>query len=84
LKYHLASLKISQETGDKRGIAISYNNIGIIYDDEESYGEALKYQFAAVQIQEEIGDEQGIALSYDNIGLVYMHQADYSNALNIF
>src|SRR6185437_3972471 len=45
-------------------------NIGVIYDTENNYEEALKMYFASLKIEEEIGDKQGIANCLINLGQV--------------
>jgi tetratricopeptide (TPR) repeat protein len=68
---HLASLKIKEESGDKDGIAISYNNIGNIYMYQGNFPEALKMNYTSLKIYEEIGDKEGIATSFINLGNLY-------------
>jgi signal transduction histidine kinase len=81
LKNCFDALRIYQEVGYKRGIAMAYNNLGNIYNRLGNYPEALKNYFAALKIQEEIGDKPNIAGSYDNIGAVYMDQGNSAEAL---
>jgi signal transduction histidine kinase len=81
LKNCFDALRIYQEVGYKRGIAMAYNNLGNIYNRLGNYPEALKNYFAALKIQEEIGDRPNIAGSYDNIGAVYMDQGNSDEAL---
>ena len=68
--------------GDKRSMAYSYNNIGIIYWSQGDYSEAMKYYLACLKIREEIGDKQALAVPYINIGLTYDRQGNYPEALN--
>ncbi|MBI4946890.1 MAG: tetratricopeptide repeat protein, partial [Bacteroidetes bacterium] len=72
LKNYFASLKIYEELKDKKGIAMSYNNIGIIYRNQGNYPEALKNYFASLKIFEEIGDKDGIARCFINLGTLYI------------
>ena len=74
MKHYSDALKINEEIGDKRGIALIYSNIGGVYQIQGNYTEALKNNFAALKIREEIGDKEGIALSYFNIGNIYKKQ----------
>ena len=67
--------------GFKRGKSNILNTIGIIYQGQSKYTEALEYQFASIKIKEELGDKKGIAYSYNNIGLVYYYQGNYNEAL---
>ena len=69
---------------NKQEIAISYNNIGAVYDDPENYPEALKNYFAALKIYEEIDDKKNSADSYNNIGRIYNVQDNYSEALKMY
>ena len=81
LKNYQAALKISEETGNKNGIANSYNNSGIIHHYQGNYPEALKNYFAALRTWEEIGDKYNIANSYNNIAIIYERQENYPEAL---
>jgi serine phosphatase RsbU (regulator of sigma subunit)/Tfp pilus assembly protein PilF len=81
LKNYFSSLKISEEIGDKSGIASSYNNIGNIYNNQANYAEALKNQLAGLKIRDKIGDKKGIAVSYNNLGLIYYELNNYTEAL---
>jgi tetratricopeptide (TPR) repeat protein len=47
-KYLDEALALAQQIAFKRGIAICYNNIGIIYRKQGNYPEALKNHFAAL------------------------------------
>ena len=72
-----------QEFGKEHpSIAVSYNNIGVIYEKAADYDKALGYHMKAVEIREKVlGKEHPhTALSYNNIGLVYHHMGDYDKA----
>jgi tetratricopeptide (TPR) repeat protein len=43
LEYYQKSLKIEEESGNKRGIGINLNNIGGIYSEQGNYPLALDY-----------------------------------------
>ena len=81
LKNYLASLKISEEIGDKQRISICYNNIGNIYMHQGNYPQALKNHLTSLKIKLEIGDKIGISASYNNIGMIYVKQKKYPEAL---
>ena len=77
--------KAQQQARNKnyqKGIADSYNNIGIIYWYHGDYEKALDNYLNALRIRQEIGDKKGIASSYGNIGNVYEQQGNYKNALD--
>ena len=83
LKELFASLKLREELSDslphssalwaeaKRGASASHNNIGLIYENQGNYPDALKEYFAAMKIGEEIDDKVGIASCHNNIGNIY-------------
>ena len=65
----------------KRYKAKAYYNIGLIYNNQLNYIDALKNYFACLKIREEIGDKNGITNTYNNIGIIYKNQGNYSEAL---
>ncbi len=84
LEYYHKSLKIREETGDKKGIANSLNNIGFIYKNQGDIPKGLEYYHKSLKIREEIGDKKGIATSLNNIGVIYNSQGDIPNALEYY
>lgn len=82
LNYYNQSLKIEEETGNKKGIAESLNNIGFVYDNQGDIPKALNYYERSLKIQEEIGDKNGTAYSLLNIGFTYSAQHDILKALD--
>lgn len=86
LKNIFASLKIKQEFSDKRGIASSFNNIGLIFMEQAELNtsrkgnadtikailnRALNNYRASLKLREETEDKEGIATSYINLGEVF-------------
>ena len=65
------------------GTAISYNNIGSIYQAQGEYPQALEWLQKAMAIHEKaLGVEHSdTAISYANIGNIYLRQGNYSQAL---
>jgi adenylate cyclase len=84
LEYFDRSLKISEEIGNKVGIAKVLNNIGSIYKNQSNYPKALEYYQRSLKIQEEIGDKSGIAGVLTGIGVVYFTQSNYPKALEYY
>lgn len=91
LNYYKRSLKIEEETGNKKGLAESLNNIGYVYDNLGDIPKAISYYEKSLKIREEIDDKEGIAYSLLNIAFVYNMQSDvlkamdsYERALKIF
>ncbi|WP_317899385.1 tetratricopeptide repeat protein [Aurantibacillus circumpalustris] len=84
LDYGTQAVALSEKIVWKKGIALAYNSIGIVYKNQDNYPEALKNYFASLKIKEEIGDKKGIAGSYNNIGTIYMARGNYPEALKMY
>lgn len=80
-KYSNRALFLSQKLGYKKGIAMSYNNLGIINYYKAIYNVALSYHDRSLELMSEIGDRNGMAGSHNNKGMVYTQQGDYSKAI---
>jgi tetratricopeptide (TPR) repeat protein len=74
-------LKLAQATKQRKYEAKALNTIGVCYENQGNYPEALKNDFASLKIFEELKDKRGIAMSYNNIGIIYKGQGNYSEAL---
>ena len=70
LNYAEEALELANKLNFKKGISVSYINIGIVYKDQGNYPLALEYYFKSLKIKEELGDKKGIAMSYNNIGSI--------------
>ncbi len=74
-------MDITKKTGDRAGLATTYNNIGLLHYAKGNYQETLRWYEKSVQISEEIGDRAGLAATYNNIGEIYRAQGNYQEAL---
>ncbi|OFY95810.1 MAG: hypothetical protein A3K10_16990 [Bacteroidetes bacterium RIFCSPLOWO2_12_FULL_31_6] len=68
----------------KKYLAESFNNIGVIYDNQGDIPKALEYYSKSLQLREEIGDKQGTAMSLNNLGYIYYNQGDIPKALEYY
>ncbi|OFY62780.1 MAG: hypothetical protein A3H98_09930 [Bacteroidetes bacterium RIFCSPLOWO2_02_FULL_36_8] len=84
LEYYFKALKINEEFGYKKGIAIVLSNIGAVFYEQADYLKALDYYFKALKIAEELGDKDRIAQCLGNTGNVYFNQTDYPKALDYY
>jgi len=82
LKFHDRSLKIREGIHDRPGIAISLNNIGLVYKDMKSYKKATAYFKQSLKIKEELNDKHGIAVSLYSIGEVHREQGNNNEAIS--
>ncbi len=89
LDYQIRSLKIQEEIGNKRGLANTLSNIGLIYAERGEYSSntsqkvkfyenSIDYHTRSLEIQDEIGNKQGVARALINIGTMYYAQSETS------
>lgn len=90
ITHHLICLKIWEELKDNRGIANSYNNIGIVYDALGNFEKAIEYhklslKYRKIFLEQERknlssndidNSKNGEANSYNNLGVVYEKQGN--------
>ena len=79
MDYYQRSLKLSEELGDKSGIALSLGQIGNVHTYQGRYEQALDYYQRKLRIEEEIGG--CIPCTLNNIGAIHNNQGRYELAL---
>lgn len=72
MRYHKKALRIRLDSAYKKGVAQSYNNIGILFSDFQLYDSALWYFQSALVLKIKLGES--VASAYQNIGDLYMDQ----------
>lgn len=77
-------LKLNEELGDKKGIALALSNIGFIYNQQGDLSQAMDYYKQSLKMRETIGDKDGVASSLTNIGFVYNQQGNVPRAMDYF
>jgi len=80
LGYTREALSLATEIDDKRGIAASYNNLGVAYRAQGAYDRALNYYLEALKLFEELKNEEGIASLKNNIATIYAIKKDFASA----
>jgi len=81
LEYGEQALSLSNDLNYDKGIAQSYNDMGIVYIDQGKYSKAIEFFDNAMQIRAKQGDKPGMASLYNKIGIVYQKQGNLKNAL---
>ena len=80
MKYAEEALRLAQKLNFDRGVIWAYENMGMHYQYQGNYPEALKNYFAALKASENLKDKDQIAYSYLWLGSVYREQGTtYSN-----
>ncbi len=81
LGYTREALNLATEIDDQKGMAASYNNLGIIYKNQGALDKALEYYATSLRIYDTLANKEGIAATKNNISTIYSIKRDYSQAL---
>ncbi len=84
IEYGQQGLALAENLKWEKGIATSYNIMGLAYSNIGKYDQALKMFFSSLKINESVANKGGMATNYNNIGLLYWSQKDYNEALAIY
>jgi len=81
LGYTREALNLATEIGDKRGMAASYNNLGVAYRNQGALDKALDYYVTSLRLYNELDNKEGIATTKNNIANIYSIKKDYAQAM---
>ncbi len=84
LQNYQASLEIKRRLGQKRGIAVSLNEIAQVEGRLGKQDAALAAYREALQVRREIGDKKGIGESLNDLGFFYADRGQYDEALKLY
>jgi two-component system sensor histidine kinase UhpB len=77
------SLKIFKAIYDRKGIANTYSNIGMVYSKQGEFAEAIENYHSALSYRDG-SDRRGKSAAYNNLGIVYYQSGDYPKALEYY
>jgi tetratricopeptide (TPR) repeat protein len=80
----MEALTLSNRLNFEKGIAISFNSVGNVYNISGNYPKSMELYLQALQLNEKIHFENGKRTILGNIGLIFKQQGDYRQALNYF
>ncbi len=80
-EYHLKSLEERKKVGEKLGVAISYNCLGLIEKEKGNVPQSLHYYEQSLKLYEELGDLNGKATMLINIGALYNEHGEIEKGL---
>jgi tetratricopeptide (TPR) repeat protein/predicted Ser/Thr protein kinase len=83
LRNYQESLAIKRRIGDKRGMAVSLNNIAQLQELSGNSGEALKSYQEALKLRREIGDKKGVGETLIDLGDFYHDRGEHDQALKL-
>ena len=84
IKYANAALAIAEKSGNTKGMADSYYQIGLIYWYLNEFEKALLYHLKALDNFEYTGDENRISKTYNRLGHDYADLKNYDKAMKYF
>ncbi|EAY27000.1 tetratricopeptide repeat-containing sensor histidine kinase [Microscilla marina] len=74
------ALDISLRIGYDKGVARSYDRLGLYYKHANDFEKGLSYHLKGLKIYEKMNDQRGIASSLGNIGVVHKNLKNYDKA----
>jgi tetratricopeptide (TPR) repeat protein len=78
------AIEMNRISGNKRYNGVLYNNLGIIYKENNECDKAFPYYENALQIREELKDTAGMAQVLNNLGNCYILDGLYEKAIHSF
>jgi len=82
LAYYLEALDTWERLDNKRYLALTLNNIGVIYKQLHVHDEALEYFNRALALRRELGIQHRIASTLSDMGEIYTDLEAYDDALD--
>jgi tetratricopeptide (TPR) repeat protein len=79
--YAREALILASDINDKRGIAASYNNLGVAYRNQGALDKALEYYITSLKIYDSLQNKDGIATTKNNMANIYSIKKDYPKAM---
>lgn len=79
--YTREALTMATEINDQRGVAASYNNLGVAYKNQGALDKALEYYIRSLQIYDTLNNAEGVATTRNNIATIYSIKGDYGQAM---
>ncbi len=80
-KYADEELQLAEKLNFKRGEEMAHGNIGVIYENQGNYSDALQSFSQVIKISEEIGSKTGMANGHLECGNIYYYQGNAPDAL---
>src|SRR5262249_43231517 len=81
LEQYRKSLEISEQLGDRAGMATSYHQIGVLAHPRGSHDAAINHYRKSLEISEQLGDRAGMATSISQIGVLWVQWGSPEEAI---
>jgi len=84
LKYAKQALELATKLGFQKGMASSYNNIGLAYFNQGNNNDALDNFSRALELFTEINYKKGSSIALANIGNIFYGQGNYPKTIEYY
>jgi tetratricopeptide (TPR) repeat protein len=81
LGYTRQALAVATEINDEKGMAASYNNLGVAYRNQGALDKALEYYITSLKLYTKLDNKEGVATTKNNIANIYSIKKDYGQAM---
>lgn len=75
------ALSLATEINDQKGMAASYNNLGVAYRNHGALDKALEYYLTSLRIYQTLENKEGVATTKNNISNIYAIKKDFGQAM---
>ncbi len=79
--YTREALSLATEINDQKGMAASYNNLGVAYKNQGALDKSLEYYIRSLKIYETLENLEGIATTKNNMATIYSIKGDFGQAM---
>jgi CHAT domain-containing protein len=82
--YLVESIRIKKKNNDVDALATTFNNIGLIQQNNKNFKEAHKLFNNSLTIRDSMNDTKGLAFIQNNIGNLYLEEGNLDSALSVY
>ncbi len=79
-----AAIALFEKTNDRRRIANTLQNIGLLYHELDDLEKASEYYNKALEINKELKNDTNIAGLYQNMGIIYYRNNNFKKAIDFY
>ncbi len=81
IDYGHKAIELGNKIKFSKAVAQAFNDLGIIYYDQQDFTNALSSYKKAFEIRLKLNDEKGIGALYNKIGIIYQKESKFDSAL---
>jgi two-component system, NarL family, sensor kinase len=81
IEYGNKAIDLGNKIKFPKAVAQAYNDLGIIYYDQQDFTNALSSYKKAFDIRTKLNDQKGIGALYNKMGIIYQKESKFDSAL---